>query len=178
MKTKVKAKSITLVNLKVKGILSTVGAALFISSVPLIFAHSQNNQLLVGTLVNLALFATAYKIGLFNAAIISPIPSLIALLRGLLPIVMAPLIPIIIISNIILIAVFSIIKSKHLSLKIAPAVLLKAGFIYTSAFIFFEIPKNFEFMISINQLITAAAGGVAFIILIQGLNYFKIKKNK
>ena len=69
-----------------------------------------HSQLVTGTIVNATLFVAAMTLGFGAAAAIAAFPSLIALGVGNLPLMMAPLIPLIIVSNIVLIGVFMILK--------------------------------------------------------------------
>ncbi len=60
-------------------------------------------QWVVGPIVNAVLILTLLKFGFRNAVAVATIPSLMALSGGLLPVVLAPVVPFIMISNIILI---------------------------------------------------------------------------
>ena len=70
---------------------------------PLIGIHS---QWLTGPIVNMALILAVFIIGIRGALLIGILPSTIALGTGLLPTVLAPMIPFIIISNFLLIGGF------------------------------------------------------------------------
>jgi hypothetical protein len=62
-------------------------------------------QWLTGPLVNAILIIVLFLSGLRSAVVVSAVPSLMALAGGLLPIFLAPAVPLIIISNIIFISV-------------------------------------------------------------------------
>lgn len=76
---------------------------------PLAGIHS---QWLTGPVVNMALILAVYIVGVRGALLIGILPSTIALGVGLLPAVLAPMIPFIIISNTLLIIVVDYFKNK------------------------------------------------------------------
>ncbi|MBD3300476.1 MAG: ECF transporter S component [Candidatus Moranbacteria bacterium] len=172
LKIKTKALSLPLVNYDTQSVLLTLGAVFCISAVPLIFAHTPQNQIITGSLVNLILFAAVARLGLFNALILCPIPSLIALLRGLLPAMLAPVIPIIILSNAVLVIAFQVLKQRSGITKVVAASFLKTAFLYTLVALLFSVPEQFKYMISLNQALTALIGGTFFL----GLNQIKLKQ--
>lgn len=70
-----------------------------------------HSQLVTGTIVNTTLFVAAMELGFWAAAGVAVIPSLIAVAVGTLPLVLAPLIPLIILSNIALVSVFMVLRT-------------------------------------------------------------------
>lgn len=100
-----------------------------------------NNQVITGPLVNAILILALFFTGLRSALLIACLPSMIALGSGLLPIALAPAIPIIIISNIIFVLVIHFIykntkeDSNAYWLSVLPAASLK--------FLFLAISINF-----------------------------------
>jgi hypothetical protein len=72
---------------------------------PLIDIHS---QWITGPIVNVALILSVFLIGVRGAVLIGLLPSTIGLGSGLLPAVLAPMIPFIIISNIILVLIIDL----------------------------------------------------------------------
>ncbi|MDD5289741.1 MAG: hypothetical protein PHT40_00895 [Patescibacteria group bacterium] len=75
---------------------------------PILGIHS---QWLTGPIVNMALILSVFLVGVRGAVLIGLLPSTIALGTGLLPAALAPMVPFIIISNIIL--VFCISFFRH-----------------------------------------------------------------
>ena len=75
---------------------------------PLVGLHS---QWITGPVVNMALILAVFLIGIRGALLIGILPSTIALGTGLLPAVLAPMIPFIIISNTLLILVIDYFRS-------------------------------------------------------------------
>jgi len=89
-----------------------------------------NNQAIVGPLVNATLLLGLIYLGQDQAFILAILPSTVALSSGLLPVVMAPLIPFIILSNIIYLKTFASLEKKHSSvLAVIVAAILKTLFL-------------------------------------------------
>lgn len=130
-----------------------------------VLAPLAHNQIITGSLVNATLFITAAILGLESAILISLLPSLFALAAGTLPLVLAPLIPFIILSNILLVLVFTYSKKTNLLFGIFSAAVLK--FIFLAAVSSWAINllfsgkliKTAAIMLSWPQLITALIGG-------------------
>ena len=74
-----------------------------LASVAIFLPYMVPFQWVVGPIVNAVLILTLLKFGFRNAVAIAIVPSLMALAGGLLPIVLAPVVPFIMISNVILI---------------------------------------------------------------------------
>jgi len=75
------------------------------------------SQLITGTLVNATLFSAVLLVNFPAAVLVALIPSLIAVSVGTLPAAMAPMVPYIMISNIILAGVFVIFASRQLLVR-------------------------------------------------------------
>jgi len=134
-------------------------------------------QWITGPIVNAVLFLAVILVGVRNAFLIGVVPSVIALSFGLLPAVLAPLVPFIMMSNIILIVIFDYFKNNYL-LGVFVSSLLKFLFLYFSYdtimnLIFKkELGVKIASMLSWTQFATAILGGIiAFFVL-------KILKNK
>lgn len=127
------------------------------------FFHS---QIITGSLVNATLFIAAATLGLEGAILVGLLPSLFALSAGTLPLALAPLIPFIILSNILLVLVFSSLKSVNYWWSMLSAAFLK--FIFLGAVSTWAINLLFTgglagaaaTMLSWPQLISALVGGV------------------
>ncbi len=136
------------------------------------FCH---NQLITGSLVNATLFLAASLLGVEGAILIAWLPSLAALAVGTLPLVLAPLIPFIILSNILLILVFSFgsrgDNSRYWFRVLAAASLKFIFLISVSALIINLLHQKTLVGLALTmmgwpQLATALAGGVlAYLIL-------------
>jgi len=89
-----------------------------------------NNQAITGPLVNTTLLLSLIYLGQDQAFILAILPSTTALSSGLLPVIMAPMIPFIILSNIIYLKTFASLEKKHSSiLAVMVAAVLKTLFL-------------------------------------------------
>jgi len=130
-------------------------------------------QQVTGPIINALLFIAVVILGLRQTMAVCFVPSLMALSAGLLPIFLAPIVPFIIISNIILVVVFNYVRETNFWLGIVVASLVKFVFIWSTttlvASMFIKNPiaiKAVATMMSWPQLITALIGGViAFVFL-------------
>lgn len=138
-----------------------------------ILAPLFNIQLFTGPLVNALLFIATILIGPYSAIIIGILPSAFALSVGLLPIVMAPMIPFIVISNAILVLIFHHFQKKNYWLGIFTASILKYIFLFiVSQSLVSLLIRNTPaarvatIMMNWPQLITALIGGaIAYLFL-------------
>lgn len=128
------------------------------------FIHS---QIITGSIVNALLFISVLTVGLNGALLLCLIPSIFALLAGTLSPAFSPLIPFIIVANILLVVSFSYLKKRNYWVGVISASLLKFLFLLvTSASILKIINPIFSWL----QLLTALIGGV--------LAYFLLKFSK
>ena len=139
--------------------ISLVGLAAF---APALGIH----QAIVGPIVNATLFISVILLGTQNAILVGLIPSLIALSYGLLPAVLAPMVPFIMTGNVILILCFGFLKDKNFWLGIISASILKFLFLFGTSSIVIdlvlkkEIASKVAVIMSYPQLFTALAGGI------------------
>jgi len=129
-------------------------------------------QLLSGSIVNAVLFISVALFGIQNAILVGLIPSLVALSSGLLPAVLAPMIPFIIAGNTILVLVFGYLRKKNYWLGMVSAGFFKFIFLLVTSSIVFdlitkkEIASKVALMMSWPQLFTAILGGlIAYFVL-------------
>jgi riboflavin transporter len=129
-------------------------------------------QAITGTIVNAALIIAVVVLGRKEAIMIGIFPSIISIITGLLVPAVIPLIPFIILSNIILIFIFSFIKKESywkgvVFGSIAKFVFLSiSGIILVKVFELNSLAKIIAMMFSWQQLLTALSGGVvAFAVL-------------
>jgi riboflavin transporter len=124
------------------------------------------NQFISGTLVNAALIIAVCTGGILSGMIIAIIPSTIALATGLLPAVLSPMIPFIILGNIILVLTFAYLRKSNYWLGAVGGALLKFGFLslmistVTNLFLVHSIASNVAYMMSWPQLVTALGGSI------------------
>ena len=123
-------------------------------------------QSIAGPIVNAVLFISVILLGSQGAILVGLVPSLIALSVGLLPIVLAPMIPFIMLGNTILVVTFDYFKKKSYWLGIIVASLLKFLFLFLASSVVAnlivkkEIASKVAIMMSWPQLLTALAGGI------------------
>ena len=140
------------------------------------FAPLINNQILTGTIVNASLLIAVALLGMRGAVLLCFLPSIISLSFGLLPIVMAPMVPFIIMGNIGLVYIFNLLRKNNFFLGLIPAALIKFSFLFLvsnfiiSFFIKQAVADKIAVMMSYPQLITALMGGVIAYLLIGRYN--------
>lgn len=128
-------------------------------------------QLLTGSVVNLLLFLTASYSSKKNSIIIALLPSVGALLNGLIfgkfTFYLFYFLPFIWIGNLVLMNSFlKLKKSVPIALDIFISSFAKSGFLFTFALIFFNlkiVPSIFLTAMGVFQLVTALIGGLLFL---------------
>ncbi|MBM3309224.1 MAG: hypothetical protein FJY77_03130 [Candidatus Altiarchaeales archaeon] len=141
--------------------------------IPFVFGHP---QLLVGALVNAFLIRSALSLKSFKAIPIIFTPTLGVLARGILfgpfTVFIVYMMPFIWVGNYIIVQAFKV-KLKHrlnYGLTLLAGSLLKAGFLYTTAFVFYSlgfIPQVFLTAMGVMQFTTAILGGVLVYLLLR-----------
>jgi hypothetical protein len=122
------------------------------------------NQFITGTIVNASLLISVSMLGIGGGLLIAIVPSTIALATGLLPVVLAPMIPFIILGNALLVSAFAYLGNKNYWLGVVTGSLLKFIFltgittIVLDIIIHKSIASNLAYMLSWPQLVTALAG--------------------
>ena len=129
-------------------------------------------QAITGSIVNAVLFTTVAVLGLPAAILAGLAPSLIAISVGLLPSILAPMIPFIMTGNIILILIFNYLKNRNYWLGMISASIFKFLFLFGTSSIIAnlilkkEIAQKVIIMMGLPQLLTALAGGlIAYLFL-------------
>ncbi|MDD5696522.1 MAG: iron hydrogenase [Candidatus Pacebacteria bacterium] len=162
-----KTKSISIVN--------AFPAGFFLVAGLLIFAPLLKNQMITGPLVNFLLFSSAVLLGRGVALSFCVFPSVISLASGLLPLVLAPVVPFIVLSNMILVLSFDFLRKKNLYLAVILSALLKFLFLSsTSSLVLAMFNKSaasqVALMMGYPQLLTALAGGFLAIVFLKIIN--------
>lgn len=125
-----------------------------------------HQQLITGSLVNTVLILAVFLVGPFEALFLGLLPSVFALTSGLLPLPLAPIVPFIMISNTIFVAIYHYFGRKFFFLAILAAGFLKFLFLYGAAnilvdFLFEEkIALILITMTGWTQFLTAVIGGI------------------
>lgn len=162
-------KAVIFPNLKIREKALTISILVALTAFLPIIIHS---QFITGPIVNMSLILATFLIGPFEAAFLGLMPSVLALISGLLPMALAPIIPFIMISNAILIGTYHYFGKKNFRVSIFIASSLKFLFLYgVSNFIITILLGNkvapaLVIMMGWPQLFTAVMGGIlAYIIL-------------
>ncbi len=146
-----------------------------------IFVH---NQIITGSIINAILILSTVLIGIRSAVLISLFPSVIALSSGLLPAMLAPVVPFIMIGNILLVITFDFFWNNSENKKIAYisgiifGAIFKFLFLYLSVNIIVKLLVKQELivkvakMMSLMQLTTALVGGVLALIILKMFKKF------
>ena len=170
----IKEKINTLVNTRsVANFLVLAGVAIIVPC----FIHA---QWITGPMINTVLILILFLVGLRSSLVICLVPSLIALSSGLLPVVLAPVVPFIMISNVIFILTIDWfytninkdIKSYWMGLIVGS--IFKFLFLFLSVKIISgllikqQLIMKVTEMMSWPQLFTAITGGfIAWIVLVK-----------
>jgi len=130
------------------------------------------NQFISGPIVNAILIIVTVILGLRSGILMSFVPSLMAMVGGLLPAVFFPLIPFIMAGNIIMVTLFHYLRRKNYWFGAGTGSVVKFLLIYASSQIMFKffigksVAGSLALMMSWNQLYSALLGSViAFLFL-------------
>ncbi len=88
---------------------------------------------ITGPLVNALLFIAVVILGVRNALLICFLPSIMSISVGIMPMVALPLVPVIILGNVLLVLLFNYFYNKNFWLGVVSASLVKFIFIYSLA---------------------------------------------
>jgi len=150
---------------------STVGL-FFVFLAGVMLAPLFPNQFVSGPMVNAILIIVTMVLGLRSGVILCFVPSLMALVSGILPAIFLPFIPFIMLGNIMMVTLFNWLRLKNYWLGAGAGSAVKFIFLFAASQIFFNLivnqplAKAAALMMSWNQLYSAAAGSViAYIFL-------------
>ena len=144
-----------------------------VSLTPL-FLHT---QWFTGPLVNAALIMAVILVGPMEAIILGLIPSSVALSSGLLPLPLAPMVPFIMMSNAVFVAIFAYMQPANYWLALGIASVLKFAFLSLTVSLLMGnlLPGNLlaqvAVMMSWPQLVTALIGGVIAFGILKSVEY-------
>lgn len=131
-----------------------------------------HNQFFSGPLVNAVLLIVTVMLGLRAGIVLSFVPSVMALLGGLLPALLMPFLPFIMAGNILLVVIFHYLRLKNFWLGAVAGAIVKFAFLTAAIQIFFRflihkpIVQVIAYMMSWNQLYSALLGAlIAFVFL-------------
>ncbi|MDD2758212.1 MAG: iron hydrogenase [Patescibacteria group bacterium] len=124
------------------------------------------NQFIAGPIVNALLFIVTVMLGLRAGVLMCFIPSLMALLGGLLPAVLAPFVPFIMFGNIVMVALFHWLRGRNFWLASGAGGVAKFIFLFITSQLFFKwflsgsLAQGLALMLSWNQLYSALMGAI------------------
>ena len=124
------------------------------------------NQFISGAIINACLLISTSLLGMRRTWWLAVVPSLVALSTGLLPLVLAPLVPFIMMANILFIGVFKLLSKKNFWIGTIAAALAKFTFlalisgVFVSHFLPLQAVSAAGKMLSWTQLVTALVGGI------------------
>lgn len=127
------------------------------------FFHS---QWVTGPVINATLILATVLIGPMEAVLIGLMPSTIALVAGLLPLPLAPMVPFIMIGNAILVVFFHYLKNQNYAVRLLLSAFFKFAFLHLSVtFVMARLldtglVAKLAVMMSWPQFITAVIGGI------------------
>jgi uncharacterized membrane protein len=127
-------------------------------------------QWFTGPLVNAFLLLASLLVGTGSGVVIGLLTPWIALLRGILPPPLAPMVPFIMLGNALLVIIFSLITRKRevLWLNVLALVLAASGkYLLLSQAVRYlvEVPPRVAQAMQIPQLLTALAGGAIALLI-------------
>jgi len=123
-------------------------------------------QAVTGTMVNAALIVAAFILGRKEAIAIGIFPSIVSIITGLLIPSVIPLIPLVILGNVILILVFSSLRKNNYWKGVIWGSISKFVFLYATGIVIAKVFENdviskiVTAMFSWQQLLTALSGGI------------------
>ncbi|MFA5128057.1 MAG: iron hydrogenase [Patescibacteria group bacterium] len=145
---------------------TTTAGLFFVLLAGVMLAPLFPNQFISGPMVNALLIIITVMLGLRSAVILSFVPSIMALVSGLLPAMFAPFVPFIILSNIIFVCLFHWLRLHNYWLAAGAGSVAKFIFLFVMSQLLFNIFLNqtlaqaAAMMMSWNQLYSAALGSL------------------
>ena len=173
-------KNITKANILVKVDIKATTIFLFLAGLSILIPAFFHIQFITGPLVNAILFLSVILLGRSNALLIGIIPSVVALSFGLLPALLAPMVPFIMISNAMLIMVFRWLREKFW-LGVLIASTAKFLFLYFSCSVIMDLIFKKELalkvsqMLGLTQFVTAILGGIIAYLVLKNLKLWQKK---
>lgn len=124
-------------------------------------------QPVTGPLINMMLLVSASLVGCLGASLIGVLTPWIAFMRGILPPPLAPMIPFIIVGNIVLVLSFYFLGKKNKYIGIITGAILKFLVLAGGVKFVAGLPPNVAKVMQVPQLLTALAGGLLALFFIK-----------
>lgn len=148
----------------------TLTRAAILLAIALVFQFVKMGQLVTGSGINAVLIIAAEICGLPWAAAIGAITPFMAVVLGVQPPALIPVVPFIVAGNILYAAVYYLLKKRGKIIGVGFAALLKFGLLYSAVNYFIAVKPPIKVALSFPQLLTALIGGGIALIIIQVLN--------
>ncbi|MEA2064935.1 MAG: hypothetical protein U9O66_01390 [Patescibacteria group bacterium] len=180
----VKERILTQVNI------AAISKFLILSAAAIILPFYIHTQWIIGPIINAILILTLMTVGIRSALVVCLIPSLIAMSSGLLPAILAPVVPFIMIANTILVLTIDWFRKnlKNKSSGYWYGLIVGAGlkFIFLLFSVSFiskllikqELAIKVARMMSWPQFATAVIGGIITWMLLRNISFLKDKDAK
>lgn len=148
---------------------NTLTRAAILLGIALVFQFVKMGQYVTGSGINAVLIVAATVCGASWAAAIGAITPFMAVVLGVQPPALIPVVPFIVAGNIIYVAVFSLTKKYNKIAGVIVAALLKFALLYSAVNFFVIVKPPIKVALSFPQLATALAGGFIALLLIKVL---------
>lgn len=148
----------------------TLTRAAILLAIALVFQFIKMGQLITGSGINGVLIIAAEICGWPWSAAIGAITPFMALVLGVQPPAMVPVIPFIVAGNILYGGIYSIFKSRNKVIAVGFAAIIKFGLLYATVNYFVSVKPPIQAALSFPQLMTALIGGGIALIIIEVLN--------
>lgn len=143
-------------------------------AVALLFQFIKLGQYFTGTGINATLVIAASLCGPVWAGAIGMLTPLSALVLGVLPPAILPIVPFIIASNILYVIAFYFLRNKNEYVAIGAAAIVKFALLYIVVNYFItKVPAPIKIAMSFPQLITALTGGILAVLILRVVKHLQ-----
>lgn len=154
----------------------TLTKAAMLFAVALLFQFIKMGQYFTGTGINATLIIAASMCGIGWALAIGVLTPLFAVVLGVLPPAILPIVPFIILSNMLYVVTFYYIRNKNEFAGMIAGAAVKFLLLYTVVNYFItKVPAPIKVAMSFPQLITALAGGFLAIAILKIVKHLQKK---
>lgn len=152
-----------------KGKLNILTKAAILLAIAIVFQMVKLGQFFTGTGINAVLIIAASVCGPLWAAAIGTFTPVLALVLGVHPPALLPVVPFIVAGNIVYAVLYWLIQKKNRYLGVAGAALAKFALLYSVVNFLIAVKPPIKVALSLPQLVTAVAGGVLALIVLKAL---------
>ncbi|NGX28930.1 MAG: hypothetical protein K940chlam1_01119 [Candidatus Anoxychlamydiales bacterium] len=130
------------------------------------------NKFVISTIINFILLLSVASIGMSRSIIVCIVPSIVAISVGMLPSMLLPFIPLIMLSNILLVVIFNAFQKYSHFFALFLAALIKCSFLYSLGWGAKNLFPNSSYLkpivviVNTHQIIGAfSAAAIVFVII-------------